>query len=56
MQVTVIAVADELASAAELVMRKTREVPVALIRGFTYEAATGTGGDLLRPRDRDLFR
>lgn len=34
MHATLIAVADELAAAAELVMGKTRRVPVALIRGY----------------------
>lgn len=56
LQVTVMAVADELASAAELVMKKTRGVPVALIQGYDYEFAAGSSRDLLRPRDRDLFR
>ena len=52
---TVIAVADELAGAGELVMGKTRGVPAALIRGV---AARGEGSakDLLIPAERDLFR
>ena len=53
---TVIAVADELASAAELVMGKLDRVPVALIRGYDYPAGTGKGVDLVRPAERDLFR
>ena len=53
---TVIAVADELASAAELVMGKLDRVPVALIRGYSYEPGDGKGVDLVRPADRDLFR
>jgi len=53
---TVVAVADELAAAAELVMGKTARVPVAVIRGYRAEAAPGTGRELVRPRDRDLFR
>jgi coenzyme F420-0:L-glutamate ligase/coenzyme F420-1:gamma-L-glutamate ligase len=53
---TVLAVADELASAAELVMGKTLGIPVALIEGFGYEPASGSGKDLIRPPDEDLFR
>ena len=52
---TVIAVADELASAAELVMGKTAGVPAAVIRG--YEArGDGSARDLVMPPERDLFR
>lgn len=56
LRVTVVAVADELASAAELVMRKSRGLPVAIIRGFEYERASGSVRDLLRAAERDLFR
>ncbi len=56
LQVTVVAVADELAAAAELVMRKTESVPVAIVRGYDYEEAAGWGRDLVRPAERDLFR
>ena len=56
LQVTVVALADELAAAAELVMRKTSRVPVAVIQGFDYERADGAGRDLLRPAEQDLFR
>lgn len=56
LQVTVVAVADEVAAAAELVMGKTRKVPVAIVRGYDYEAAAGSGRELLRPPERDLFR
>jgi len=52
---TQIAVADELASAAELVLGKTREVPAAVIRGYVAEGE-GSGRDLLMPPERDLFR
>jgi coenzyme F420-0:L-glutamate ligase/coenzyme F420-1:gamma-L-glutamate ligase len=52
---SVIAVADELASAAELVTGKLDNVPVAVIHGFTYEQGNGTGRDLVRPKDKDLF-
>jgi coenzyme F420-0:L-glutamate ligase / coenzyme F420-1:gamma-L-glutamate ligase len=52
---TVIAVADELAGAAELVLGKTDRVPAAVIRGV---AALGEGSarDLVMPPERDLFR
>ena len=53
---TVIALADELAAAAELVMGKTRGIPVALIRGLDYPRAGGTGRQMIRPAERDLFR
>jgi len=53
---TLIGAADELASAAELVMGKADRVPVAIIRGFAPSAPQGTGRDLIRPKERDLFR
>ncbi len=56
LQVSLIAVADELASAAELVMGKTTGVPVALVRGFSYSEEKGYGLQLLRSSKRDLFR
>ncbi|HEV2389043.1 MAG TPA: coenzyme F420-0:L-glutamate ligase [Candidatus Acidoferrales bacterium] len=55
LQVTVIAVADELAAAAELVMGKTRRVPVVVIQGFALGGA-GTGRELVRAAEADLFR
>ncbi len=56
LRVTVIAVADELASAAELVMQKTAGVPVAIIRGFDYDAREASSRELVRPPENDLFR
>lgn len=53
---SVIAVADELASAAELVMGKIDRVPVALIRGYDYTPAAGTVQTLLRDPATDMFR
>ena len=53
---TVIAVADELASAAELVMGKLDRVPVALIRGYPSAPTRGKAVDLVRAADKDLFR
>lgn len=52
---TVIAVADELAGAAELVLGKTDGVPAAVIRGVDARGA-GTASELVMPADRDLFR
>ncbi len=53
---TQMAVADQLASTAELVMGKTKGVPVALIRGFDYPEGPGEGRQILRSREKDLFR
>jgi len=52
---TTIAVADEIAGAAELVMGKTKRTPAAIVRGLDVGGA-GTGRDLIMPPDRDLFR
>jgi coenzyme F420-0:L-glutamate ligase / coenzyme F420-1:gamma-L-glutamate ligase len=52
---TVIAVADELAGAAELVMGKARGVPGVLIRGYRPPAGDGSARDLVMPPERDLF-
>ena len=52
---TQIAVADELAGAAELVLGKTRGIPAAVVRGVDLRGA-GSGRDLLMPAERDLFR
>lgn len=56
LQSTVIALADELASAAELVMRKSGGVPVAIIRDFDYKSEKGSGQELIRAAELDLFR
>ncbi|MGB2875597.1 MAG: coenzyme F420-0:L-glutamate ligase [Gaiellaceae bacterium] len=52
---TVIAIADELAAAAELVMGKTAGVPAAIIRGVDA-LGPGTARELVIPEERDLFR
>ena len=53
---TVIAVADEVAAAAELVMGKTRRIPAVVVRGLAFGAGAGSGQELVRPADLDLFR
>ena len=53
---SVIAVVDELASAAELVMGKIDRVPVAIIRGYTYTRGEGSIKMLLRDPATDMFR
>jgi len=53
---SVIAVADELASAAELVMGKIDHIPVALIRGYQYIPGRGNARTLLRDSATDMFR
>jgi coenzyme F420-0:L-glutamate ligase / coenzyme F420-1:gamma-L-glutamate ligase len=55
LQSTLVAVADELAGAAELVMGKARGVPGALVRGFDSPAGAGLARDLVMPPERDLF-
>jgi len=57
MQVTEVAVADELASAAELVMGKSSGIPVAVVRGADPEWFRDSSiGELVRPPSEDLFR
>jgi coenzyme F420-0:L-glutamate ligase/coenzyme F420-1:gamma-L-glutamate ligase len=53
---TIIAIADQLAAAAGLVMRKATGCPVALIRGFEWQIAEGSARALLRKPEQDLFR
>ena len=55
LQATVLAVADDVASAAGLVMGKTRRTPVVVVRGLELEG-NGRGQDLIRPAAEDLFR
>ena len=52
---TEIAVIDELASAAELVMKKTIDVPIALIRGFDYKSSKLNASELIRDDNEDFF-
>lgn len=57
LRATVLAVADELAGAAELVMHKIHRRPVAVIRGYERQGIQehGTGQDLVMPEERNLF-
>lgn len=52
---TQIAVADEIAGAAELVLGKARAIPAAIVRGLDVRG-DGTAQELVMPRERDLFR
>jgi coenzyme F420-0:L-glutamate ligase/coenzyme F420-1:gamma-L-glutamate ligase len=52
---TQIAIADEIAGAAELVLGKARQVPAAIVRGLDARG-DGTAAELVMPRERDLFR
>lgn len=59
LEATLIAVADEAASAADLVRGKSSGVPVAIVRGLERFVTAGDGpgaAALRRPRDEDLFR
>ena len=56
LQATILAVADELASAAEIVMGKLDRIPAAIVRGLRFEAGTAGSKPLLRDPARDLFR
>ncbi len=55
LRATVVAVADEIAAAAELVRGKTEGVPVAIVRGLDV-AGEGSGRELIMPPERDMFR
>jgi coenzyme F420-0:L-glutamate ligase/coenzyme F420-1:gamma-L-glutamate ligase len=52
---TVLALADEIAAAAGVVMGKTARTPVVIVRGLELHGE-GTGHDLIRPQAEDLFR
>ena len=56
LRVSALAIADELAAAAELVMNKLDNMPVAIIRGYDYPRGTGSLARLMRAPERDLFR
>ena len=56
LKVTEIAIADELASAAELVMGKSSRIPVAIIRGCHYTSGDSSISNISRSKEDDLFR
>tara|TARA_B100000214_G_scaffold308053_1_gene239350 strand:- start:1707 stop:2405 length:699 start_codon:yes stop_codon:yes gene_type:complete len=52
---TEIAIIDELASAAELVMKKTIDIPIAIIRGVEYKGSKLNASELIRDDEEDFF-
>lgn len=56
LQATILAVADELAAAAGLMMGKSEGIPVVLIRGYRYRRVDQRATDVIRPAAEDLFR
>lgn len=56
LRATVLAVADELASAGELVMHKTHRVPAAVVRNYDWDQTEGSATDLVMPDERNLFK
>ena len=56
LRVTAIAVADEICSAAELVMGKTLRCPIAILRNYKFSNSEGTVKTMIRPDAEDLFR
>ncbi|HEX2504719.1 MAG TPA: coenzyme F420-0:L-glutamate ligase [Gaiellaceae bacterium] len=55
LQTTLVAVADQLASTAGLVMGKADGIPAALVRGARVSAGDGSARDLVMPAELDLF-
>jgi len=56
LRVTAIAIADELASASELVMGKSLKCPVAIIRNYSFKSENHSVNELIRSENEDLFR
>ena len=56
LEVTVMALADQVAAAAGIVMGKAERVPVALVRGIAWDGEAGAAADLVRAPADDLFR
>jgi coenzyme F420-0:L-glutamate ligase/coenzyme F420-1:gamma-L-glutamate ligase len=54
--VTEVALVDEIAAAADLVMGKAKGVPLAVVRGLDYPTGEGRATDLVRPPEEDMFR
>ena len=53
---TVLAVADEVAAASGLLMKKTARIPVVILRGYDFEPGEDGAEVIIRPKERDLFR
>ena len=56
MQVTAIAIADEICSTSELVMGKVQKCPIAVIRNYNFSSSTAKIQEMLRSDHDDLFR
>ena len=56
LEVTEIAIVDEIAAAADLVMGKASGIPAAVVRGLDWPQVEGRATDLVRTADEDLFR
>jgi coenzyme F420-0:L-glutamate ligase/coenzyme F420-1:gamma-L-glutamate ligase len=57
LKITIVAVADELAAAASLMMGQAAEgTPVVHVRGFPYPLGEGSLKELIRPKEQDMFR
>jgi len=56
LRITAIAVADEICSAAELVMGKTLNCPVVIVRNYNYKESSSKINSIIRPENEDLFR
>jgi len=56
LRASVLAVADEVAAAAEMVMGKLDGIPAAVVRGLAYERGEGSARELIRPPEQDMFR
>ncbi|NOY56161.1 MAG: coenzyme F420-0:L-glutamate ligase [Actinobacteria bacterium] len=56
LEVTEVALVDEIAAAADLVMGKAEGIPVAIVRGLSWPEGEGRATDLVRPPGEDLFR
>lgn len=56
MSASVMAVADEVASAAELVAGKVNRTPFVIVRGYPYQRADGKGADIIMDAASDLFK
>lgn len=56
LDVTEVAIVDEIAAAADLVMGKATGIPVAILRGLRWPPGDGRATDLVRPPSEDMFR